>query len=260
MIRTAPGCLVILAAALAASCSFEPNPGRVAEGPIEGMEFAWIPSGTFAMGSPPTEAERFPDEGPVRMVTIEGFELMTTEVTQAMWQQLIGSNPSHGCGEGPTWPVYSVSWNACQEFIAALNEMDPSYVYRLPSEAEWEYACRAGTQTPYSWGATMTEGYCWYSGNSGSSTQPVAKKLPNAWALYDMSGNVCEWCQDWFHADLTSAPIDGSAWEMPAGTNRVLRGGSWADEARYCRSAYRLDYNPAQGFSNMGFRVARSER
>lgn len=260
MIRTATFCLGILAISVTVSCRMEPNAGHIEPGPVEGMEFAWIPSGSFTMGSPDVEADRLPDEGPAHIVTIKGFELMTTEVTQAMWQQVMGSNPAHDCGEGPTWPVYSVSWNSCQDFIARLNEMDPAFVYRLPSEAEWEYACRAGSTTAYQFGGSMTEGFCWYSGNSASTAQPVAMKQPNPWNLYDMSGNVSEWCEDWYHADYTGAPIDGSPWLTPAGTNRVLRGGSWADAARYCRSANRLDYNPGQGFSNMGLRVARTAR
>lgn len=254
VVLTAAGLLSVL------SCGNEPKPGHLSEGPIEDMEFAWIPSGTFRMGSPDTEPGHLSDEGPVHDVTVRGFELMTTEVTQGMWQKVMGANPSRSYGEGTRIPVYSVSWEDCQQFIAKLNELDAEHLYRLPTEAEWEYACRAGTDTPYFWGVQMSGDYCWTSGNARQTTQPIANRPGNPWGLFDMSGNVAEWCEDWYHSDYTNAPADGSAWLSPEGTQRVIRGGSWADGADYARSANRSGFSPDLRFSNIGFRVARDSR
>jgi formylglycine-generating enzyme required for sulfatase activity len=186
---------------------------------------------------------------------------MTTEVTQGMWEQVMGSNPSHDYGVGDDYPVYNVSWDDCQEFIDRLNEIDPSHTYRLPSEAEWEYACRAGTTSRFYWGDSDSEStmgrYCWYTENSNSSTHPVASKEPNVWGLHDMSGNVWEWCQDRYTSDYDDCPTNGSAYTS-SGSNRVIRGGSWYLFASYCRSAIRLNYSPGSRYDSLGFRVARS--
>jgi len=228
--------------------------------PVACMEFVSIPGGSFYMGSPSSESDRDSDEARHR-VTVGSFELMTTEVTQGMWEEVMGSNPAHDYGVGDNYPVYYVSWNDCQEFIDRLNEMDPSHTYRLPSESEWEYACRAGTTTRFYWGDSDSEStmgrYCWYSGNSSSSTHPVASKEPNAWGLYDMSGNVWEWCEDKYTSDYDDCPTDGRAY-TGSGSDRVLRGGSWLCSAEICRSADRSGYSPGNGLSYLGFRVARS--
>ena len=234
----------------------------VLSGPLEGMEFVAIPAGSFQMGSPSSESDRESNEKQ-HLVTVRSFELMTTEVTQGMWQEVMGTNPASGYGVGSNYPVYNVSWNDCQEFIAELNDQDSRYTYRLPTEAEWEYACRAGTTTRFYWGNSDSSsdigGYAWYDGNSNSSTHPVGQKLPNAWGLYDMSGNVWEWCQDGYTNDYDNCPTDGSAY-CGSVSYRVGRGGGWSDDARYCRSAVRGDSGPGDGEINVGFRLARSAR
>ena len=227
-----------------------------------GMTFVSIPSGRFMMGSPRSENGRFDNEGPRHSVGISSFELMTTEVTQGMWEEVMGSNPSHFKGDLDR-PVEQVSWGDCQDFIENLNELDPSHTYKVPSEAEWEYACRAGTNDRFYWGEdsgeTLINGYAWWSGNSGGTTHPVATKLPNAWGLYDMTGNVFEFCEDFWHSSYDGAPTDGSAWISSSGDSwHVRRGGSWwSDSTGYCRSSCRFAGSSAD---HLGFRLARSVR
>jgi len=258
-------------------------------GPVFGMEFITIPSGEFMMGSPSSEEERSNDEGPRHLVNINSFELMSTEVTQGMWEEVMGTdiryqqalvNPGWEIrGEGDNFPMYFVTWSDCQEFVVKLNEIDPEYLYRLPSESEWEYACRAGTTSRFYWGNSDSEStvkqYCWYRQNarnqgggwtiphaSNEGTQPVGTKPPNSWGLYDMIGNVWEFCEDNWHNSYTGSPTDGSAWISPDGETaniRVSRGGSWFDSAEKCRSASRLVlFRETNGFYFLGFRVARS--
>jgi len=225
-----------------------------------------IPAGTFMMGSPEDELGAYSREWPRHQVTLTNdFYMMTTEVTQAQWQAVMGSNPSYFDECGGNCPVEEVSWNDVQDFIAALNARD-SRIYRLPTEAEWEYAARAGTTTAF-YNGDITQEYSdpidpnldaigWYGGNSGSTTHPVAQKQPNAWGLYDMSGNVWEWCQDWYGAYPDNASVD------PGGPSdaslRVIRGGSWFNYARDCRSALRNYDYPSARRSSVGFRLALS--
>ena len=175
-----------------------------------------------------------------------------------MWQAVMGSNPSFF--KGDNLPVESVSWNDCQEFIKKLNQRDPGKGYRLPSEAEWEYACRGGTATKYHSGNSESDlgRVDWYSGNSGSKSHSVGQKSPNGWGLYDMHGNVWEWCEDRWHADYNGAPTDGSAWTSGSSGHRVLRGGSCYYYPKFCRSAERYGDDPDTRFKNYGFRLARS--
>jgi formylglycine-generating enzyme required for sulfatase activity len=222
-----------------------------------GMKFTLIPSGEFEMGAKEIKAEQ-----PVHKVTIKNpFYLGTYPVTQREWKAVMGHNPSRfkSLFKGDNRPVENVSWYDVQEFIKKLNEQEGTDKYRLPSEAEWEYACRAGTTTRYSFGDSDSKlgDYAWYADNSGDKTHPVGEKKPNPWGLYDMHGNVFEWVQDHRHRHYNGAPADGSAWEG-SGADRVLRGGSWSRSARDCRTASR-DYD-AQGVRgiNLGFRLARS--
>ena len=217
----------------------------------DGMEFVTIPSGSFTMGSPSDEPGRRSDEQEHR-VTVDSFEMMTTEVTQEMWEELMGSNPSLSSGEN--LPVECVSWNACQELLNILNGMGHEWEYRLPTEAEWEYACRAGTDTPYHCGDSMDD---LYSSDSSGHPYPVGVGQPNAWGLYDMHGNVQEWCQDVYTGDYADCPMDGSPYvgDFPC---RVIRGGSWALFAENCRSAYRAYGSPDNTLCDIGFRIARS--
>lgn len=223
-----------------------------------GMEFMKIPSGEFNMGSPSGEEDRDDDEGPVHKVTIEeSYYLGKYEVTQEQWREVMGSNPSHF--KGDDLPVEQLSWYDAQEFIKKLNEKEGTDKYRLPSEAEWEYACRAGTTTRYSFGndESKLKDYAWYRDNSNQKTHPVGQKKPNLWGLYDMHGNVWEWCQDMGHDDYNGAPSDGSAWEDGNDSFRVTRGGCRLSDAGVCRSASRGSYDIDYRNYFLGFRVLR---
>ena len=214
-----------------------------------GMELILVPAGSFMMGSESGKA----DEKPRHEVTIsQPFYMGKYEVTQAQWQAVMGSNPSNF--KGDNLPVEQVSWDDAIAFIARLNAQKDGYSYRLPTEAEWEYACRAGTTGDY---AGDLDAMAWYDKNSGSKTHDVGTKLPNAFGLFDMHGNVWEWCQDWYHDSYNGAPADGSAW-LSGGEQkyRVLRGGSWDSDAANLRSAYRYwDTPDYRGGGNGGFRV-----
>ncbi len=224
------------------------------------MEFAVIPAGSFIMGSPVDEEGRFADESPLHEVTIPySFEMLTTEVTQQVWEEVMGSNPS--CFKYPDNPVESVSWNDCKLFINKLNQMDSQYTYRLPSEAEWEYACRAGASTRYHSGDSEDDlkQIGWFNHNSGSTTEACAQLEPNTWGLYDMSGNVWEWCEDYYHENYEGAPLDGSPWLDNPGPNMVSRGGSVTSAARRCRSAARDACYTDFRYAFLGFRLVRIE-
>ncbi len=248
--------------------------GSVAAGPLTGMEFAYIPSGNFLMGSPASEG--IPEnEQPQHSVEISAFEIMTTEVTQGMWEDVMGEtafeNRNMSVGEGEEYPMYHVTWNDCEDFIQRLNDIDHFHHYRLPSESEWEYACRAGTTTRFYWGDDVLyqeiDRYSWYDENSHFGyvtgqygTRPVGTKEPNAWGLYDMSGNVWEWCQDYYHDSYNDAPDDGSAWDYPVTSYPVQRGGCWYIQAEYSRSASRYYSNAASEWNTIGFRLVRSAK
>ncbi|RJP18416.1 MAG: hypothetical protein C4527_29220, partial [Candidatus Omnitrophota bacterium] len=225
------------------------------------LEMVLIPAGTFTMGSPSSEKDRDNDEGPQHQVTIsKPFYLGKYEVTQAQWQAVMGTNPAKDYGVGNDYPVYNVSWNDCQEFIKKINGLKQGE-FHLPTEAEWEYSCRAGTTTRFYWGNdlnyTEIKDYAWYYGNNNPrGTKEVGKKKPNAWGLYDMSGNVWEWCKDWYgdYENNTHTNPTGPA----GGSYRVLRGGHWGDNARSCRSANRYGFSPGDADYLLGFRLRRS--
>ena len=220
------------------------------------MEFVLIPAGEFDMGSPSSEVGRQDNEGSVHQVTIsEPFYMSKYEVTQKQWREVMGSNPSYN--KGDDLPVEYISWNEVQEFITKLNEREGSVKYRLPSEAEWEYAARAGTTTRYSFSDDESDlaYYAWYHENSEGSTHPVGQKMPNPWGLYDMHGNVYEWVQDEWHDSYDRAPTNGSAWESGDGARRVFRCGSWCYVAEDCRSAARRYHGPGTLYACLGFRL-----
>ena len=229
----------------------------------------WIEPDSLMMGSPEDELGRWDDEGPQHEVTIpHGFWLGRTPVTQAFYEALTGSNPSHFEGDLQR-PVENVSWEDAVAFCEQLNGLlprDGNTHARLPTEAEWEYACRAGTRSALYSGEPLTSetGACsnldelaWYDENSKGQTHPVGEKTPNDWGLYDMLGNVWEWCQDEWHGSYEGAPKDGSAWysEDGEGRYRVYRGGSWANGARFCRCAYRYYWPPDGRNFSVGFRL-----
>jgi formylglycine-generating enzyme required for sulfatase activity len=219
-----------------------------------GMEFVLIPAGEFQMGS--TEGDE--DERPVHTVRIgRPFYLGKYEVTQAQWEAVMGNNPSRFTGD-PNRPVENGSWEEVQEFIRKLNARESGTTYRLPTEAEWEYAARAGSTTAYSFESDSSRlgEYAWYADNSSSTTHPVGQRKPNAWGLYDVHGNVREWVQDWYGkypAETVTDPQGPSS-----GSDRVLRGGGWNSVARRCRSAYRRSAKPVDTGGDLGFRLLRT--
>jgi len=214
-------------------------------------ELASIPAGEFQMGSNSSEANI--GEQPVHTVRIsKSFWLGKTEVTQGLWQAVMGSNPS-GFKKGDTYPVEMVSWDDCQSFITKLNQMVGGNNFRLPTEAEWEYACRAGT-TGDRYGDL--DAIAWYSSNSGNTTHPVGQKQVNGWGLFDTLGNVYEWCQDWYGTYSSGYQTDPTG--PASGAYRMLRGGSWLFYANFVRSAHRDIHRPGWRSDNIGFRLART--
>jgi len=223
------------------------------------------------MGSPANEQGRTSSEGPQHQVTVRAFYLARFPVTQAEYQEIMGKNPSHFAGQD--LPVEQTSWFDAVEYCNKRSEKEgltPAYEinrntvtwnreadgYRLPTEAEWEYACRAGTQTPFYSGTSVNEAG-WHIGNSGARTHPVGEKQANDWGLYDMHGNVLEWCWDWLGNYPSQANDNPSG--PASGTGRVYRGGCWYFQANQIRSAYRFGNNPNMRSFIIGFRVARSE-
>ncbi|MHB1423099.1 MAG: bifunctional serine/threonine-protein kinase/formylglycine-generating enzyme family protein [Gemmataceae bacterium] len=238
----------------------ERKPGEIVTNSL-GMKFAWIPSGTFLMGSPTNEPSRSSDESQHRVTLTKGFYMGVHLVTQEQWQAVMDNNPSYFKSE-KNLPVDSVSWEGCQELIKKLRERDQK-PYRLPTEAEWEYACRAGTTTPFSFGETISTDQANYDGNyiygTGKKgvyrgkTTPVGIFPANAWGLCDMHGNVWEWCQDWYGPYPKKDINDPQS--PKSGQYRVLRGGSWSYSPQDCRSAFRNWVEPGSRSSNFGLRV-----
>lgn len=264
----------------------QPKAGTLMKNTL-GMEFAYIPAGSFMMGSSDTEIQQafdnargnlgekakrewFTPEGPQRRVTIgSDIYLGRYEVTQAQWQAVMGTNPSKfsDCAQ---CPVERVSWNDIQEFINKLNARNDGYSYRLPSEAEWEYAARAGTTTPFAFGSSLSSAQANFNGDypyGGAAegeylikTTPVGSFSPNAWGMYDMHGNVWEWCQDWYGENYYSSGLAADPPGPSSGTARVVRGGSWTNYAFFLRSALRNFNQPADRNGLIGFRLAAVSR
>jgi len=233
-----------------------------------GMKLVLIPKGTFMMGSPASEQGRDDDETQHEVIISEDYYLGVFEVTRGQYEKVMGTNPSYfqkrviGKSDSSMYPVEQVSWEDAVEFCKKLSELPEEKkagcVYRLPTEAEWEYACRAGSKAAYSFGAnSKTLGdYAWFGENSGSQTHPVGEKKANAWGLYDMHGNVWEWCSDWYGKYPKGSVSDPSG--PSEGSDRVSRGGCWGLRAASCRSANRSWLAPSIRNYGYGFRVALS--
>jgi formylglycine-generating enzyme required for sulfatase activity len=214
----------------------------------------WMPPGRFRMGSPADEAGRFRDEGPQHEVVLtEGFWLCDTPCTQALWQAVMGSNPSRF--KEAKRPVEQVSWEDCQQFLLQLHRQLPELPLTLPTEAQWEYACRAGTTTAR-YEADL-DAIAWYQENSGRKTHEVRQKQPNAWGLYDMLGNVWEWCYDGMR-DYTETRVVDPVGPTEAGVWRAVRGGGWGSDALIVRAADRGAVDPGVRDGVLGFRGSSS--
>ena len=222
---------------------------------VNGVTFKMIAveGGTFMMGSSDDDSDAYDREKPRHQVTLSSFSIGETEVTQELWQAVMGSNPCYF--KGSKLPVEKVSWNDCQTFITKLNQLT-GLTFRLPTEAEWEFAARGGTQSRgYIFSGSNTIGdVAWYTDNSGNSTHPVATKAPNELGIYDMSGNVWEWCQDWYGDYSSGSQINPTG--PSSGSLRVRRGGSWGHVATNCRVASRENNSPTRPIDNLGFRLA----
>ena len=222
----------------------------------EWLKMVAIPSGTFLMGSKPSVFSHR-SEQPQHRVTVSGFVMSKFAVTQEQWFAVMGTNPSHI--KGNDRPVEWVSWADVKQFLKTLNAKTGK-AYRLPSEAEWEYAARAGSQADYGFGDDQDQlgQYAWFWDNSNVGTHPVGKKLPNAFGLYDMHGNVNEWTEDYHNDSYDGAPSDGSAWIAGDRSSHVIRGGCWGDDPPYLRSARRTFCRADYKFNSLGFRVVRT--
>lgn len=255
--------VVFTAACGAGSAPAREAPHEPAAGLPPGIEFVSIPGGTFVMGSPENEPGRAGNEGPLTEVSVAPFEMMTTPVTWDMWTSVMEDDPEV---QPPEWatgdhPVTGVSWLDAWMFLERLHELDPEHIYRLPGEVEWEYACRAGTATRFFWGdrddPEVMDRYCVYWGNSGNRPGPVGAREPNPWGLYDMAGNVFEWCHDTWADSIGGFSGAWNIRETPDIPYRVVRGGNYRSDSRGCRSAYRYSYQEKLSGLGIGFRAVR---
>lgn len=260
--------LFAAAAALRQSSANSVRPGQMRQ--VEGMTMSWCPPGDFIMGSPITETGRRFDEGPVTTRITRGFWMARFEVTQSDWRRVIGPfpdrPPTDQFGVGDDVPMYWVNYFEAENFCARLTQraratggLSDAETFRLPTEAQWEYACRAGTTTATAFGDQLTAARANLIGGPGRAV-PVGKYPPNAWGLHDMHGNVFEWCRDWYHATLPGG-VDPDLSRQRGVPNRdgsysrTRRGGAWNDPIEYCRSACRSRYEPDRRSDHIGFRV-----
>jgi sulfatase modifying factor 1 len=250
----------------------DPFDGSIAgeERTIEGVRFDWAPAGTFVMGSPPDEPERRPGENQIEATLTRGFWIGKYEVTQGEWQRIVGDFPgARDAGSGDDYPVYTINFAEAEGFCGKLTDLahesgllPQNWEVRLPTEAQWEYAARAGTTTATSFGNSLSsyqanfQGAPYNGGQPGPSlkrTAPVGSYAPNPWGLHDVHGNVFEWCRDWYHPSAIGG-VDPDGYHDVA-RSRVRRGGCWADEGWPCRSAFRLKFEPERSHAHIGFRV-----
>ena len=218
-----------------------------------GMQMVFVKGGCYQMGD--TFGDGYANEKPVHEVCVNDFYIGKYEVTQGQWQRIMGNNPSYYKNCGDNCPVEQVSWNDIQQFIQRLNNQSGKQ-YRLPTEAEWEYAARSGGKSEKYAGGNDVDAVAWYDGNSGRETHPVGQKQPNGLGLYDMSGNVWEWCSDWYGEKYYGQSFRDNPDGPSSGSYRVLRGGSWGDDPWGVRVANRGRYVPVDRFYNIGFRLA----
>ena len=230
--------------------------GKTWTDPVTGMQFVWVPGGCYRMGCGSWAGNCDSDEKPVHEVCLDGFWMGKHEVTQGEWEKVMRGNPSH-FKNGKNFPVERVSWNDCQKFIDRLNgNSRGNYKFRLPMEAEWEYACRSGGKSEEYAGGSDVDRLAWYDKNSGGRTHEVGTKSPNGLEIYDMSGNVWEWCEDWKSSYKSGS--DKNPTGPATGTELVIRGGGWGYDARNDRCGNRL--NSVKGNTNgrLGFRLVRT--
>jgi formylglycine-generating enzyme required for sulfatase activity/serine/threonine protein kinase len=234
-----------------------PDPGATWREPITGMEFTWVPKGCYNMGSNPDEMGRDDDEGPVHKVCVDGVWVGKHEVTQGQWKKIMGKNPSF-FNRKENFPVDNVSWNDVQIFIQKMSDMSKGkFVFRLPSEAEWEYACKSGGFDERFAGGERFNTLAWYIGNSNRTSHSVGEKAPNSIGLYDMSGNISEWVGDNYSADAYKFHNENNPTNTKSGPNRVIRGGNWKEDKNSCRSTNR-DFAPAEEKKKtIGFRLVK---
>jgi formylglycine-generating enzyme required for sulfatase activity len=235
--------------------------------PVTGMEFVWVPGGCYEMGCGNWTSDCYRDEKPVHEVCVGGFWMGKTEVTQGQWKQIMGDNPAK-FKKGDNYPVEFAKWVEIEKFIKKLSSSTPdAYKFRLPTEAEWEYACRSGGKPEKYAGMSDLDQVAWYSGNSNRSTHAVATKAPNGLGLFDMNGNVHEWCADLYNgtAYRTHKRDNPLYWEQ-GGLSRVYRGGSWNSKPKFARCAARnyefvIDQLPHRAYrmNDLGFRLVRSK-
>lgn len=231
------------------------TPGTNLARKIGGVEFIYIKSGTFTMGSQETIEKH--DEVPAHRVKVDSFLISMHEITQAQYQKIMGKNPVRAKNkkdDPAILPVHSVTWYEAMEFCKKFSKKYKIKA-RLPYEAEWEYACRAGTETKYFWGNDADPHYCWFRENSGLHVHPVGKKMPNQWGIHDMCGNLWEWCMDWYGADYYKNSPEDNPKGPAEGKYKILRGGSWESQKYSLRSANRQRTKPDDYGDDAGFRI-----
>lgn len=245
---------MIIGFLLAVGTAFAGAENRNYTDPVTGMEFVWVQGGCFQMGDTFDSGLYYNEnEKPVHKVCVDGFWIGKTEVTQGQWRKIMSSNPSY-FKKGDNYPIESVSWVDCQAFIKKMNSQSGKK-FRLPYEAEWEYAARSGGKSENYAGGSDIGQVAWYSENSGNEPQPVGGKSPNGLELYDMSGNVFEWCEDWYGKNYYSNSPQDNPHGPSEGTHRILRGGSWMDVPSDVRNSFRFRGQPGGRDNYLGFRL-----
>jgi formylglycine-generating enzyme required for sulfatase activity len=260
------GVLCFISLSLLLCCSAlaqkQPKPGQVWKDPVLGMEFVWVPGGCYEMGCGSWTSDCELNEKPAHTVCVDGFWMGKYEVTQGQWKRLMGNNPSHFKGCGDNCPVEMVLWDEAVKFAGRLSQRT-GYTFRLPTEAEWEYACRSGGRKEKYSGGGDVDAVAWYDGNRQRGvqgwTQPVGSKRSNGLGIYDMSGNVLEWCGDWYEDHYYSRSPRNNPQGPSSGAGRVVRGGSWNLGAGWARCGGIRDGSIVQG-DGLGFRLVRVGR